>query len=123
MIRGVVNARDEAVVRIRVRGPAHPGLDVDLVIDSGFTESLAMPASMIAALGLVRHSTGVATMADGSSRSFDVHAAEVSWDGGWRPALAYDIGGEAPLGMRLLAGHELRIAVVPGGPVEITRLP
>jgi len=30
---------------------------------------------------------------------------------------------EVLVGMRLLAGHELRIAVVPGGSVEITPLP
>jgi hypothetical protein len=63
MIRGVVNARHEAVLRLRVRGPGESELDVDTVIDSGFTAS------------------------------------------------------------RLLAGHELRIAVVPGGVVEITPLP
>jgi hypothetical protein len=33
------------------------------------------------------------------------------------------VGDEVLLGMRLLAGHELRIAVVPGGSVEITPLP
>ena len=33
------------------------------------------------------------------------------------------VGDEALIGMRLLAGHELRIAVVPGGGVEITPLP
>jgi hypothetical protein len=32
-------------------------------------------------------------------------------------------GNEALVGMRLLAGHELRFAVVPGGVVEITPLP
>jgi hypothetical protein len=33
------------------------------------------------------------------------------------------VGAEALPGMRLLAGHELRMAVVPGGAVEITPLP
>jgi hypothetical protein len=33
------------------------------------------------------------------------------------------VGDEALVGMRLLAGHELRIAVVPGGAVEIAALP
>ena len=35
MIRGVVNARREAIVRLRVRGPAGTEIDVDAVIDSG----------------------------------------------------------------------------------------
>ena len=42
MIRGVVNARNEAVVRLRVRGPAGSESDIDAVIDSGFTGSLAL---------------------------------------------------------------------------------
>ena len=44
MIAGVVNARHEAVVRLRVRGPAGPELDVDTVIDSGFTASYDAPS-------------------------------------------------------------------------------
>jgi clan AA aspartic protease len=123
MIRGVVNARNEAIVRIRVRGPGHSGLDVDAVVDSGFNESLILPTATIAALGLTRQSGGRAVLADGSIRQFDIYSADVAWDGLWRPVLVSDVGSEALLGMRLMAGHELRIAVVPGGVVEITPLP
>jgi clan AA aspartic protease len=123
MIRGVVNGRCEAVVRLRVRGPGGTERDEDAVVDSGFTASLTLPAAVVAALGLARQSVGGAVLADGSVRQFDIYAAEVEWDGGWRPVLASAVGDETLVGMRLLAGHELRIAVVPGGAVEITRLP
>jgi len=123
MIRGVVNARHEAIVRLRVRGPGGSELDVDTVIDSGFTASLTLPATTAAALCLARQSGGGAVLADGSVRQFDVYAAEVEWNGGWRPVLVSAVGDEALVGMRLLAGHELWIAVVPGGVVEITPLP
>lgn len=123
MIGGVVNARHEAVVRLRVRGPSGLELDVDTVIDSGFTASLTLPATTVAALGLARQSGGGAVLADGSVRQFEIYGAEVEWNGGWRPVLVSAIGDEALVGMRLLAGHELRIAVVPGGAVEITPLP
>jgi predicted aspartyl protease len=98
-------------------------VDVDAVVDSGFTASLALPVTTVVALGLARQSGGGAVLADGSVRLFDIYAAEVAWDGGWRPVLVSAVGAEALLGMRLLAGHELRIAVVPGGAVEITPLP
>ena len=105
-------------------GAGRSELDVDTVIDSGFTASLTLPAtSAIALLGLARQSGGGAVLAEGSVRQFDVHAAEVEWDGNWRPVLVSAVGDEARVGMRLLAGHELRIAVVPGGTVEITPLP
>ena len=114
MISGVVNARHEAVVRLRVRGPGGLELDLDAVIDTGFTASLALPATTVAGLGLARQSGGGAVLADGSVRQFDIYAAEVEWNGVWRPVLVSAVGVEALVGMRLLARHELRIAVVPG---------
>jgi clan AA aspartic protease len=123
MIRGAVNARREAVVPLRVRGPGGTEWDVDAVVDSGFTAALTLPAAVVSALGLARQSGGGAVLADGSIRQFDIYAAEVAWGGGWRPVLVSAVGDEVLLGMGLLAGHELRIAVVPGGAVEITPLP
>jgi clan AA aspartic protease len=123
MIRGTVSARLEAVIRLRVRGPAGAELDVDAVVDSGFTSSLTLPSTAVASLGLARQSGGSVVLGDGSIRSFDVYAAEVEWDGNWRPVLVSGIGGEVLVGMRLLAGHALQVAVVPGGAVEIEPLP
>ena len=123
MIRGAVNARREAVVPLQVRGPGGAEAQVDAVVDSGFTASLTLPLTMVAALGLARQSGGGAVLADGSIRQFDIYAAEVAWDGSWPSVLVSAVGQEVLLGIRLLAGHELRIAVVPGGVVEITPLP
>jgi hypothetical protein len=50
-------------------------------------------------------------------------AVEVTWGGTWRPVLVSAVGDEPLFGMRLLAGHKLRIDVVPGGVVEILPLP
>ncbi len=123
MIRGVVNARLEAIVPLRLRGPSGIEMDVDAVVDSGFTASLTLPTAIVASLGLTRQSTSEAVLADGSIRHFDVYTSEVAWGAGWRPVLVSAVGGEVLLGMGLLAGHELRIAAVPGGAVEITPLP
>lgn len=123
MVRGVVNARHEAVVRLRVRGPGWVESEVDVIVDSGFTASLALPVTMVTALGLVRQSGGTAVLADGSVRQFEICAAEVAWGGTWRAVLVSAVGNEPLLGMRLLAGHKLAIEVVPGGLVEILPLP
>ena len=61
-------------------------------------------------------------MADGSSRQFDIYAAEVEWDGRWRPVLVSAVGAEILLGMRMLANHRLLVNAWPGGTVEIDRL-
>ncbi len=103
MSSGTVNARLETVIRLRVRGPAGTELDFDAVIDTGFTSSLTLPAAAVTALGLVRQSGGSVVLGDGSVRPFDVYAAEVDWDGSWRPILVSGIGAEVLVGMRLLA--------------------
>jgi clan AA aspartic protease len=123
MIRGAVNARREAIVRLRVRGPTGVESDVDAIVDSGFTASLTLPATTITALGLIRQSGSSAVLADGSLRQFDICAAEVQWDGSWRAVLVSAVGKEPLVGMRLLAAHKLVIEVVPGGVVEIDPIP
>lgn len=123
MIRGVVNASREAVVSLRVRGPGGVEVSVDAVIDTGFSASLTLPAAVIAALGLVRQSVSRAVLADGSVRQIDLHSAEVEWGSTWRSILVSAVGSDVLAGMGLLADHDLRIAVVPGGIVEITPIP
>jgi len=123
MIRGKVNSRREAVVRLKVRGPGLTEVEVEAVVDTGFSASLTLPATLVTELGLERQSRGRATLADGSVAQFDIHAAEVAWGDGWRPVLVSAVGTEALVGMRLLADHELRIEVVPGGLVEVRPLP
>lgn len=118
-----MNTRSEAVVRLRVRGPAGIESDADAVVDTGFTAALILPGAVIAALGLIRKSRGQAILADGSVKHFDIFAAEVDWIGGWRPVLVSAVGEETLMGMRMLAGHQLKIEVEPGGAVEIVPRP
>lgn len=122
MIRGVVNARCEAVLKLRLRGPTGGESSIDAVVASGFTASPALPLAVISSLALARQSGGRAMLADGSVRQFDIFAADVEWSGEWRTVLVSAIGDEALVGMWLLRGFELRIGVVPGGTVEITPL-
>jgi predicted aspartyl protease len=123
MIQGRVNARLEAVVPLRLRGPTGVVADVDAVIDTGFTSALTLQLAVITLLGLTRQSGGSAVLGDGSVRQFDVYAAELDWNGIWKPVLVYAIGSEVLMGMGLLAGHQLRVDAVPGGVVEIITIP
>lgn len=65
---------------------------------------------------------GRATLADGSPCRFDTFVAELEWGGVWRNVILSAIGGEVLVGVRLLAGHELRMQVVPDGTVEVISL-
>lgn len=123
MIVGVVNARREPVVGLRLRGPAGIEAAVEAVVDTGFSGYLTLPADRIAALGLQRHSVSGAVLADGTVPQFAIHAAEVRWEGAWRAVLVSGVGAEVLAGMRVLADQELRVEAVPGGRVSITPLP
>ena len=72
MITGTVNARLEATIHIPVRDAA--GLDhtIESVIDTGFSGSLTLPSSVIAAFGLPWRSRGTAVLANGAVDHFDI---------------------------------------------------
>jgi clan AA aspartic protease len=122
MIRWTVSSKLEGFVRLRLRGPADVEVDVDALVDSGFTSSLALPKATIASLGLVHRRSGKGKLADGSIRRFNIFAAELAWDGRWRPVTVYEAGDQTLLGTRLIVGHRLQMDIVPGGTVEITPL-
>ncbi len=121
--RGKVNDRLEAVLPLRVRGSGGVEVEVEAVVDTGYTGSMTLPATVAATLRLERRSGGRAVLADGSSRRFDTFAAEVEWGGSWRGVMVSALGDEVLIGMGLLAGHELRVEVVASGPVVVARLP
>ena len=123
MIAGKVNAHCEAVVRVRVRGANTTELEVDAIVDTSFTADMTLPSNIVTALGLSRHSGSRMMLADGSAKQYKIYGAEVKWNGAWRPILIWCLGDEVLIGMQLVAGHELRIAVAPGGSVEIVPLP
>jgi len=119
----MVNDRLEAVLPLRVRGLGGVEVEVEAVVDTGYTGSMTLPATVVATLRLERRSGGRAVLADGSSRRFDTFAAEVDWGGSWRGVMVSALGDEVLIGMGLLAGHELRVEVVASGPVVVVQLP
>lgn len=123
IVRGAVSGRLEAILRVQVRGPSGAVAEFDAVIDTGYTGLLTLPTEGAETLGLERGMGGQATLADGSARRFDTFTAELEWGGEWREVVVSALGSEVLVGMRLLAGHELRMKVVTGGAVEIAALP
>ncbi len=123
MFRGSVLSGRGPVVPLLIRGPTGAELDVNAVVDTGFTAVLTLPVPIVSALDLVLNSKGELVLADGTIRPFDLYSAEVLWDGNWVPVLASALGDDVLIGMRMVAGHRVIIEAVPGGAVEIVRLP
>lgn len=123
MIRGTVNYNNEAVVPLRVRGPSGSEVEIDAVIDTGFTGFLTLPPALTSALGLQLVTNTATRLGDGTMRYLDVYEVEIEWDAAWVAVRASEIDAQPLIGTRLLAGHEVFIEFVPGGGVDITPLP
>ena len=123
MMRGTVNLLLEATLRLRLRGDSGSEADIDFVIDTGFDATLVLPKRIAESLGFQYLGTRFANLADGGLHFTEVYVGQVQWNGVFRPMNIICLGDEALIGMGLLSGHELRIAVTPGGMVEINKLP
>ncbi len=122
MLTGRINSRNEAVVRLWLRGPEGSALETEAIIDTGFSGSLTLPRHTAAALGLDLQGKARAILADGSERFYQVGEAILWWHGRTR-LVSVSVMESAPLlGMELLYGSELALQVVEGGAVAIQEL-
>lgn len=123
MPTGSVNAKPEAVLPLRLRGASGVVRDVEALIDTGYNGALALPAALIALLGLPRLTSISVRLGDGTVRRVAAYSAELDWDGRWQTVAVSAVGARPIVGMKLLTGHTLHIVVTPGGIVEITPNP
>ncbi len=121
MITGVVESGDGRI-RLTMLGRQGRKQEVEAIIDTAYTASLTLPASVIAALELRWQALDTARLADGSECTFDVYEAKVLWDGRTRRILVDEADADVLVGMRLLKGHELKMEVRAHGKVSIKRL-
>ncbi|NQT88091.1 clan AA aspartic protease [bacterium] len=123
MITGAVTAEREAVVALPVSTAGTEPRGVDLVIDTGFTEFIALPSECIERLHLPLIGLQRMILADGSVATLSVYEAIVHWHGAALPIQALEIEGSALLGMALLQDSHLAMDVIVGGRVQIAPLP
>lgn len=123
-MRGAVTADGrEARLNVEVLSPTTaPLLQVEAVVDTGFTGHLTLPTATVEALGLPIVGSAESILADGSLVLEDVCLARVLWHGEERPIRVLVADVMPLLGMSLLRGSELRIEVIDDGEVEIRAL-
>ena len=73
MIVGAVNAYREALVPLKIFGSQGQEQEVEAIVDTGFTGTLALPTPLILRLDLSFRGRGRALMADGTESLFDVY--------------------------------------------------
>jgi clan AA aspartic protease len=114
----------EALIPVTLLGPAGTGPRVlEAVIDTGFTDRLALPPEVVEDLGLPLRGSADVVLADGSIETLPIYRVRLNWHGRELTVRAYGAAGVPLVGMALLSGSELRVRVVEGGPVEIEELP
>jgi clan AA aspartic protease len=122
MIKGVVTANREAVIRLTVHGTRGRRLQIEAIIDTGFNGWLSLTPSHIEMLRLPWRKRGTGILADGSEAVFDLYTATVVWDRRERRIAIHETDSAPLVGMGLLVGFELKLQVQTGGDVSIRRL-
>ena len=123
MITGVVRPSREAIVGLRLRGANTVEIDVEAVLDTGFTEYLTLPLALVNSLGLPRVNTDKVILADGNTVGVDLYEGVVIWDAQERAIIVHCMEGSPLIGMSLLYDHLLTMEVVDSGPVSIDAIP
>ena len=120
MIEGVVNDRLEAVVPLHVVGPSGAERDIDAVLDTGFSDHLALPLDVVEGLGLPLLASADVRLADGGIVFLPTYRVVVLWDGSPREVVAYGVGvGSALIGMAMIEDHLLVVEAVRGSAISI----
>ena len=114
-----MNDAYEAIVVLSLQGPTGQALEIEAVIDTGYSGFLTLPTALVTELGLPFAYIGRALLANDDEVTFDVHDVTVLWDS--QPKhIKVDATGSTPLvGMLLLDKHSLNIEVESGGRVAI----
>lgn len=120
MITGQMNANLESVIPLVVQGQGGMELALDVVIDTGYSFFLTLPAATVATLRLKQVATGRLILADGSVISSETCTATVIWDGVARN-IYVDVLDTSPLiGVSLMKGYELTTRFIAGETVTLT---
>lgn len=118
-MQGLVVEGLEAFVSLRLRHGTSV-VELDVLIDTGFTGCLTLPREVVSELGLELEGETLAVLADGSEVTYDMYFCTVDWFDGNRSVEVLATDSTPLLGMELLAGMRLQRDVVPDGVVSIS---
>jgi clan AA aspartic protease len=91
--------------------------DVEFVVDTGFTGTLALPPSQLAAVGATLEGIRLIQLADGTQLRTPFWTLQIEWYGELRLVRATALDDEPLIGIGLLREHHLHIEVTDGGEV------
>ncbi len=119
---GSVNARLEAVLHVKVCGRKKAVRTVAAIVDTGFSDFLTLPPSLIKSLDLERLAGTDGVLADGTRVSFNLYKCFVVRNRRRIEIEVVEADSDPLVGMSLLDGQKIEIEVTPGGKVEVKSL-
>ena len=119
MIRGIVTPEMAPLVTIDVENGSEGFQSLDFIVDTGFSDELAMPSDLIQRLCLPYADRTPVILADAREIQTSIYHGIVFWHGNNRAVRVIEIDGEPLLGMSLLSGSQLTVSARPGGIVLI----
>jgi clan AA aspartic protease len=122
MIHGGVNDSGEPVVTVAVTGKRGARISIDAIVDTGFSDYLALPLSIIEGLDLDFLDTVGVRLGDGSLASCDLYRGRVEWLDTTMVVAIQSTETDPLVGVKLLRGCNLSIDFTQNGAVVIERL-
>ncbi len=104
---------------MEAEGQSHP---LDIVADTGYTETRTLPPDLIAQWKLPFNRFGKTILADGTEIEFNIYNLTLIWDGNTEMVQVDEVDAEPLLGMSLLTGYQLTVEAKVGGKVKVVRL-
>lgn len=122
MIVGEVKPGREALIRLVLAGSTERTIEIDAIIDTGFTDYITVSSDLVDRLALRFRESMAYELANGDLDVFDLYEGRVLWDGLWREVIISRADGGSLVGMALMQGCHLSVDVIDGGRVEIRPL-
>jgi clan AA aspartic protease len=91
--------------------------DIEFVVDTGFTGMLALPSSLLSAVGATLEGIRLVQLTDGTQRHAPFYSVQIEWNGTLRTTRATLMEDEPLIGIGLLREHHLHVEVTEGGNV------
>jgi clan AA aspartic protease len=107
------------IVPMPVLDQNRQAVDLQATVDTGFSGFLSLPLAQINALQLPYDRTEIFTIGSSGDIEFDLYSGTVLWDGQERDVFVLATDCDPLIGMSLIQGYHLFVAVVDGGEVHI----
>ncbi len=119
MMVGRLTDENEFLFPLVLRNTEAEELEVQAVLDTGFSGSLVLPGGVIRRLSLPQDDVERVSLADGSMTRFSVHEVTVVWDDEERAVTALGTEGDVLIGVQLLRGSVTLLEAMDGGDITI----